>query len=102
MTFAPARSKSDMKWIINQAHRINNIDDKEFTVDCFEEQTKTITSTSTVDSSQPKWMRQANLIRNSAGGQVNWGDERTPRIVNYLGRGEGQKGGSQTPIRNIF
>jgi hypothetical protein len=41
-------------------------------------------------------------LRNSLGGRTSFGISGQPIELNYLGRREGQSGGSGTPLRNQF
>lgn len=47
-------------------------------------------------------LRTSNIINNSLGGRTTFGNLGTPAIINYLGRVEGQPGGSLKALRNTF
>ena len=51
---------------------------------------------------QSENMRVAQLLSNNLGGRITWGNRGIPAEVNYLGRVEGQPGGSLQPLRNKF
>jgi hypothetical protein len=70
---------------------------------CFAEEYKKFTSQTTI-SNTSKAQRIAQTINNTIGGSVQFGSYYlgAPVIVNYLGRTEGQPGGSGGPLRNRF
>ena len=47
-------------------------------------------------------MRYSEHLRNSLGGRTEFGISGQPIKLNYLGRREGQSGGSGAPLRNRF
>jgi len=47
-------------------------------------------------------MRYSEHLRNSLGGRTSFGISGQPIQLNYLGRKEGQSGGSGSPMRNRF
>jgi hypothetical protein len=47
-------------------------------------------------------MRISQSVNNNLGGRTTFGNLGTPLIVNYLGRVEGQPGGSLQALRNKF
>lgn len=55
-------------------------------------------------SNLSKKMRNSNTINNSLGGKITYGNFAYGgnANINYLGRMEGQNGGSGAPIRNKF
>jgi hypothetical protein len=54
------------------------------------------------DPLQTENMRISSAITNNLGGKITWGNFGVPAKVNYLGRVEGQPGGSLQPLRNRF
>lgn len=61
---------------------------------------KYITMTADNDPTQTTIQRISQELRTSIGGQTRFGD--STAIINYLGRTEGQPGGSGQPPRNKF
>jgi len=51
---------------------------------------------------QTENMRIAQTLTNTLGGKITWGNYGISSKVNYLGRVEGQPGGSLKPLRNQF
>jgi hypothetical protein len=70
---------------------------------CFVEEYKKFTSQSTV-SNTSRSQRISQIVNSTVGGSVQFGNYylAQPVIVNYLGRTEGQPGGSGGPLRNRF
>ncbi len=58
--------------------------------------------TSENDPNQTTAMRYSEILRNSLGGRTSFGISGRPIQLNYLGRREGQSGGSGAPLRNRF
>lgn len=54
------------------------------------------------DPIQTENMRISQILSNNLGGKVTWGNYGISAKVNYLGRVEGQAGGSLKPLRNQF
>lgn len=54
------------------------------------------------DPLQTENMRISQIASNNLGGKITWGNFGTPIKLNYLGRAEGQPGGSLQPLRNRF
>lgn len=54
------------------------------------------------DPTQTTIQRISQQLRNPLGGTTVFGNNGNPIPVNYLGRREGQSGGSGAPIRNTF
>jgi hypothetical protein len=70
---------------------------------CYQEEYKKNTSNTTV-SNISNSQRIAQVINSSVGGSTQFGNYYLgePVVFNYLGRVEGQPGGSGAPIRNRF
>ena len=68
---------------------------------CFQDKFDNI-QTSTNNPTQSQSMRISQLVSNNLGGKISYGNFGIPVIINYLGRTEGQSGGSGKPLRNKF
>jgi hypothetical protein len=76
---------------------------KKIVCNCYQEEYKKFTSNSTTNNvSNAK--RVAQVINSSVGGSTHFGSYYLgkPVVFNYLGRIEGQPGGSGAPLRNRF
>jgi len=69
--------------------------------DCFQNKFEN-TKTSSNDPTQSQNMRISQLVSDNLGGKITYGNLGSPVIINYLGRTEGQSGGSGKPLRNSF
>lgn len=54
------------------------------------------------DPSQTENARISQILTNSLGGKISYGNLNHPRNVNYLGGSQGQPGGLPKPLRNKF
>jgi hypothetical protein len=68
---------------------------------CIQQNVKTIKSgwNSPV---QVENIKISQILSNNLGGKITWGNYGIPYNLNYLGRIEGQSGGSLKPLRNTF
>ena len=71
------------------------------TCNCIQQKVLTIKS-GWNDPTQAENIRIAQSVSNNLGGKIVWGNNGIPAPVNYLGRVEGQPGGSGKPLRNTF
>lgn len=75
---------------------------KEFdTCACFQSKADQI-KTGWNDASQTENLRIAQIISNNLGGKITFGNYGISGNINYLGRTEGQPGGSLQALRNRF
>ena len=87
----------------NKSARNNNIIQKMASCSsnnyvCF--QSKVIKTNNSSDISNAQ--RISNLLTNNYSGRIQYGNNGTPLVLNYLGKVNGQSGGSGRPIRNAF
>ena len=71
------------------------------TCTCIQEKVNTIKSGYN-NPLQTENVRISQLLQNSLGGKITFGNLGIPSKVNYLGRVEGQPGGSLQALRNKF
>lgn len=71
------------------------------TCQCIQEKVNTIKNAGN-DPSQTENRRISQILSNNLGGKITWGNYGNPAVLNYLGRVEGQPGGSLAPLRNKF
>jgi len=76
---------------------------KKIVCNCYQEEYKKFTSNSTVNNISNS-QRVAQVINSTVGGSTQFGNYYLgePVVFNYLGRVEGQPGGSGAPLRNRF
>ena len=99
--FAPGRN-SNASRLINYTALIDAYS-KKIVCNCYQEQYKKFTSQApSINTSRSQ--RISQVINNSVGGSTQFGNYYLgePVVFNYLGRVEGQPGGSGAPIRNRF
>jgi len=75
--------------------------DKYSTCQCIQQKVNNVKSGGN-DPTQTENMRIGQILSNNLGGKITWGNFGTPVALNYLGRAEGQPGGSLKPLRNRF
>ena len=99
--FTPGRKSSSSK-LINYNALIDAYS-KNVVCNCYQEEYKKNTSNSVVNNISNS-QRIAQVINSSVGGSTQFGNYYLgePVVFNYLGRVEGQPGGSGAPIRNRF
>ena len=68
---------------------------------CITNQSKQFTSQASAGNLS-RAMRASQTIRSAIGGSVQYGNSSGPLVINYLGKVEGQLGGSGAPPRNRF
>ena len=71
------------------------------TCQCIQQKVNNV-KTGANDPTQIENIRVSQLLSNNLGGKITWGNFGTPAALNYLGRIEGQPGGSLKPLRNTF
>jgi len=62
----------------------------------------TTLNTSTNNKSETENERISQIISNNLGGKITYGNFGIPAKINYLGRIEGQSGGSSSKLTNKF
>ena len=99
--FTPGRNSNASK-LINYNTLIDAYS-KNVVCNCYQEEYKKFTSNSTVNNISNS-QRVAQVINSSVGGSTQFGNYYLGELVvfNYLGRVEGQPGGSGAPPRNRF
>jgi hypothetical protein len=99
--FTPGRKSNSSKLIKYNA--LLNAYLKKTGCNCYQEEYKKNTS-NTTSSNISNSQRIAQVINSSVGGSTQFGNYYLgePVVFNYLGRVEGQPGGSGAPIRNRF
>jgi hypothetical protein len=99
--FTPGRNSNSSK-LINYNALIDGYS-KKIVCNCYQEEYKKNTSNSVV-SNISNSQRIAQVINSSVGGSTQFGNYYLgePVVFNYLGRVEGQPGGSGAPLRNRF
>lgn len=97
--FTPGK-KSEAKKIIKY---LSLAGDNNKICQCNTEELKKISSQS-ITPNISNAQRISQIIRSSVGGRTHFGNYYLgePTVFNYLGRVEGQPGGSGTPLRNRF
>jgi len=97
--FTPGK-KSEARKIINY---LSLARDNSKVCKCYQEEYKKNTSNSIANNISNS-QRIAQVINSSVGGSTQFGNYYLgePAVFNYLGRVEGQPGGSGAPIRNRF
>ena len=99
--FAPGRNSNASK-LINYNTLINSYS-KNVLCNCYQEEYKKFTSNApSINISRSQ--RISQVINSSVGGSTQFGNYYLgePVVFNYLGRVEGQPGGSGAPLRNRF
>uniref|UniRef100_A0A6C0E3T2 Uncharacterized protein n=1 Tax=viral metagenome TaxID=1070528 RepID=A0A6C0E3T2_9ZZZZ len=71
------------------------------TCNCIQQKVNSV-KTGWNNPTQTENMRISQILSNNLGGKVTWGNYGISAKVNYLGRVEGQAGGSLKPLRNQF
>ena len=99
--FTPGRNANSSK-LINYNALIDAYS-KKIVCNCYQEEYKKFTSNSTVNNISNS-QRVAQVIKSTVGGSTQFGNYYLgePVVFNYLGRVEGQPGGSGAPLRNRF
>jgi hypothetical protein len=99
--FTPGR-KSNASRLINYNALIDGYSKKIF-CNCYQEEYKKFTSQS-LSTNTSNSQRISQIISSSVGGSTQFGSYYLgkPVVFNYLGRIEGQPGGSGVPLRNRF
>ena len=91
ISFIPGNNRSIRKLAL-----YNN--SKEYDCICFKHKVIKTNNNSDITNNQ----RVANLLTNNYSGRIQYGNFGSPLVINYLGKLEGQSGGSGRPIRNSF
>ena len=101
--FTPGRKSAGMNKLINyNAELATKKIVSGVVCNCFAEEYKKFTSQSTV-SNTSRAQRISQIVNSTVGGSVQFGNYYIAQpVVNYLGRTEGQPGGSGGPLRNRF
>jgi hypothetical protein len=96
--FTPGKKSIGTKKLINY-----NVVQQEVVCNCFAEEYKKFTSQAPY-SNISRAQRISQVINNTVGGSVQFGNYYLgqPVVLNYLGKTEGQPGGSGAPLRNRF
>ena len=99
--FTPGKNANSSRLIIYNA--IIDAYSKKIVCNCYQEEYKKFTSNSTVNNISNS-QRVAQVINSTVGGSTQFGNYYLgePVVFNYLGRVEGQPGGSGAPLRNRF
>lgn len=99
--FAPGRNSNASRLINYNA--VMDAYSKKIICNCYQEQYKKFTSNTTVNNISNS-QRIAQVINSTIGGSTQFGNYYLgePVVFNYLGRVEGQPGGSGAPLRNRF
>jgi hypothetical protein len=71
------------------------------TCECIQEKAQKI-KTGYNNPTQTENQRISQILSNTLGGRITYGNVGIPVEINYLGRQEGHLGGSLTPLRNKF
>lgn len=97
--FTPGKKSSGTRKLINY----NAKTQQDVVCNCFAEESKKFTSQGS-NSNTSRAQRISQVINNTVGGSVQFGNYYLgqPVVVNYLGRMEGQPGGSGAPLRNRY
>ena len=97
--FTPGK-KSEARKIINY---LSLARDNSKICECYKEELKKFSSQS-ITPNISNAQRISQIIRSSVGGRTHFGNYYLgePVVFNYLGRVEGQPGGSGMPLRNRF
>jgi len=91
ISFIPGNNRTIRKLITFNAS-------KQYDCACFKGKVIKTNNSSDISNTQ----RIANLLTNNYSGRIQYGNRGNPLVINYLGKLEGQSGGSGRPIRNIF
>ena len=99
--FTPGK-KSEARKIINYLSLANN-DNEHKICQCYKEEYKKFSSQS-ISPNMSNAQRISQMLRRTNGGRIHFGNYYLgePVVFNYLGRVEGQPGGSGVPLRNKF
>jgi hypothetical protein len=99
--FTPGRNSNASK-LINYNALIDAYS-KSIVCNCYQEEYKKFTSNSTSNNISNA-QRVSHVINSTVGGSTQFGNYYLgePVVFNYLGRVEGQPGGSGAPLRNRF
>jgi hypothetical protein len=99
--FTPGKNANSSRLINYNA--IIDAYSKKIVCNCYQEEYKKFTSNSTVNNISNS-QRVAQVINSTVGGSTQFGNYYLgePVVFNYLGRVEGQPGGSGAPLRNRF
>jgi hypothetical protein len=100
-SFTPGK-KSEARKIIKYLSLSSNID-KNKICECYKEEQKKFSSQS-ITPNISNTQRISQILKTSVGGSTQFGNYYLgePTVFNYLGRIEGQPGGSGAPLRNRF
>jgi hypothetical protein len=98
--FTPGKKSIGTKKLINYNTALT---EQDVVCNCFTEEYKKFSSQST-SSNTSRAQRISQVVQNSVGGSVQFGNYYLgqPVVFNYLGRTEGQPGGSGAPLRNRY
>jgi hypothetical protein len=98
--FTPGRKSGSSK-LINYNALLNT--SEKLVCNCYQDEYKKFTSQSSSDNIS-NTRRIAQTINRTIGGSTQFGNYYlgAPAVINYLGRVEGQPGGSGAPLRNRF
>ena len=99
--FTPGKNANSSRLINYNA--IIDAYSKKIICKCYQEEYKKFTSSSTTNNISNS-QRVAQVINSTVGGSTHFGNYYLgePVVFNYLGRVEGQPGGSGAPLRNRF